>query len=68
MHRPDMFEIPVHRPHSGISNHSNTPSLSSSSSSSSSSSFSSPSPGHGGPLKKRLLDAYKNEQRPSSTL
>ena len=65
MHRPDMFEIPVHRPHSGISNHSNTPSFSSSSSSSS---LSSPSSGHGGPLKKRLLDAYKNEQRPSSTL
>ncbi len=59
--RPDIYDIPVQRSFSTISNQSNA-------SPSSSSSLSSPSSGHSVPLKKRLLDAYKNEQRPSSLL
>ncbi len=57
MHRPDMYEIPNPRPYSSMSNQSNVSSIPSPSSS-----------GHSIPLKKRLLHAYNNEQRPSSTL
>ncbi|CAF1225939.1 unnamed protein product [Rotaria sordida] len=55
--RPDIYEIPMQRSYSATSN-------------SSIASLSSPplSSGHSIPLKKRLLHAYKNEQRPSSTL
>ncbi|CAF0757554.1 unnamed protein product [Rotaria sp. Silwood1] len=55
--RPDIYEIPMQRSLSTISNPSNA-------------SLSSPplSSGHSVPLKKRLLHAYKNEQRPSSSL
>ena len=58
MHRPDLYDIPVQRSYPMMSNQSN---------SSASSSPSSPS-GHSAPLKKRLLHAYNNEQRPSSSL
>ncbi|CAF1354880.1 unnamed protein product [Adineta steineri] len=54
--RPDLYEIPSQRSSSITSNQSNVSSSSSSSS------------GHSIPLKKRLLHAYKNEQRPSSSL
>ncbi|CAF1115733.1 unnamed protein product [Rotaria magnacalcarata] len=53
--RPDIYEIPMQRSHSTISTQSNE-------------SLSSLSSGHSVPLKKRLLHAYKNEQRPSSSL
>ncbi|CAF4104809.1 unnamed protein product, partial [Rotaria socialis] len=53
--RPDTYEIPMQRSHSTISTQSNEL-------------LSLPSSGHSVPLKKRLLHAYKNEQRPSSSL
>lgn len=59
--RPDMYGIPIQRSYSTTSNQSNL-------STSSSTSSSPPSSGHSVPLKKRLLHAYKNEQRPSSSL
>ncbi len=54
MHRPDMYDIPVQRSYSTTSNQSDASTSSSS--------------GQSVPLKKRLLHAYKNEQRPSSSL
>ncbi|UJR25077.1 hypothetical protein I4U23_006437 [Adineta vaga] len=61
--RPDIFDIPMQRSSSNTSYQSNA-SLSSTSSSSSSSSTTSE---YCAPLKKRLLQSYKNEQRPSSS-
>lgn len=57
--RPDMYGMAIPQSFSTTSNHSNvSPSPSTSSTSS----------GHSVPLKKRLLHAFKNEQRPSSSL
>ncbi len=55
--RPDIYEIPMQRSCSTMSNQSNASTTPSSSSGH-----------HSVPLKKRLLHAYKNEQRPSSSL
>lgn len=55
MYRPDLYDMHIQRSSSNMSNQSN------------SSAPSSPS-GQSAPLKKRLLHAYNNEQRPSSSL